>query len=240
MRTTLLLLALALASIARADAPTLAGCRLFPPDNVWNAPVDGLPRHPSSDAYIATMGGTIGLHPDFGTVYEGAPIGIPYVIVPGTQPKVPVAFDYEDESDPGPYPVPPNPPIEGGPGSEGDRHILMVDSDNCLLYELFYAYPDGRGGWTAGSGAIYDLRSNALRPEGWTSADAAGLPILPGLVRYDEVKSGAINHALRFTTSPTQKAYIHPATHWASSNTSSATPPMGLRVRLKASYDISG
>jgi hypothetical protein len=240
MRTTLLLLALALASIARADAPTLAGCRLFPPDNVWNAPVDGLPRHPSSDAYIATMGGTIGVHPDFGTVYEGAPIGIPYVIVPGTQPKVPVAFDYEDESDPGPYPVPPNPPIEGGPGSEGDRHILMVDSDNCLLYELFYAYPDGRGGWTAGSGAIYDLRSNALRPEGWTSADAAGLPILPGLVRYGEVYDlQAIEHALRFTAPRTRSAYVWPARHEASSLTGTQYPPMGLRLRLKGDFDLT-
>jgi len=150
-----------------------------------------------------------------------------------------VNFDYADESDPGPYPIPANPLIEGGPQSQGDRHILVVDTDNCVLYELYAAYPDGNG-WTAGSGAIYDLTSNALRPEGWTSADAAGLPILPGLVRYDEVAAGEIRHALRFTVPRTRKAYVWPARHYASSLTGAQYPPMGQRFRLKASFDISG
>jgi hypothetical protein len=159
--------------------------------------------------------------------------------VPGNQPRVPVSFDYADESDPGPYPIPANPPIEGGPNSSGDRHILIVDADNWKLYELFAAYPEGDG-WRAGSGAIFDLSRNDLRPAGWTSADAAGLPILAGLVRWDEVEAGEIAHALRFTVRRTRRAYIHPARHWASSDTSSALPPMGMRVRLKADYDLSG
>ena len=179
------------------------------------------------------------MHPDFGANWNGGPFGIPYVVVPGNQARVPVTFDYDDESDPGPYPVPPDPPIEGGPNSTGDRHILIVDIDNWKLYELFAAYPEGNG-WRAGSGAIFDLSSNQLRPAGWTSADAAGLPILAGLVRWDEVASGQITHALRFTVRRTRRAYVHPARHWASSDTSSYLPPMGMRVRLKSSYDISG
>jgi len=230
---------LLLASTAATAAPQIAGCPTLPADNIWNARVDTLPRHPNSDAYIATMGSTRGVHPDFGTVYEGAPIGIPYVTVPGSQPRVPVSFDYDDESDPGPYPIPADAPIEGGAQSDGDRHVLVVDRDNCILYELFYAYRQPNGSWTAGSGAIYDLRSNALRPDGWTSADAAGLPILPGLVRFDEVSAGEIAHALRFTAPQTQANYIWPARHEASSLTGAQYPPMGLRLRLKASFNVS-
>jgi len=214
---------------------------LFPTDNPWNTPVDNLPVDPNSAAYLATIGLTTGLHADFGTEWDNAPNGIPYVCVSGTQKKVPVTFDYADESDPGPYPIPANAPIEGGPSSDGDRHVLVLDVDHQKLYELFAAYPQPDGSWQAGSGAVFDLGSNALRPDGWTSADAAGLPILPGLVRYDEaVTEGVIDHALRFTVARTQKAYIYPATHYASNSTDPDLPPMGLRVRLKASFDISG
>jgi len=213
--------------------------RLFPPDNAWNRPVDTAQVDPDSDAIIATIGATKRFHPDFGASWNGGPFGIPYIVVAGTTPRVPVTFDYDDENDPGPYPIPPNAPIEGGAGSTGDRHVLVVDRDSWKLYELFAAYPLANGSWYAGSGAIFDLSSNALRPAGWTSADAAGLPILAGLVRYDEVASGAITHALRFTVSRTRRAYLHPARHWASSDVSPLRPPMGMRVRLKASFDIS-
>ena len=172
-------------------------------------------------------------------MWNGAPNGIPYVVVGAAQPKVPVSFYYADESDPGPYPIPPDAPIEGGPNASGDRHVLVLDADNLLLYELFDAHPSGQG-WTAGSGAVFDLGSNALRPDGWTSADAAGLPMLPGLVRYDEVQEGVIDHALRFTVNATQRAYVYPATHFASSSSDPDLPPMGLRLRLKAGFDISG
>ena len=214
--------------------------RLFPDDNAWNQPVDTAQVDPNSDAIIAAIGATKRLHPDFGANWNGGPFGIPYVVVSANQPRVNVSFEYADESDTGPYPIPPNPPIEGGPASTGDRHILIVDRDNWMLYELFAAYPNGDGTWRAGSGAIFDLNSNELRPHRWTSADAAGLPILPGLVRYEEVENGEIAHALRFTVSRTRRAYVHPARHWASSDTSSLRPPMGMRVRLKASFDISG
>jgi hypothetical protein len=221
--------------------PTIAGCPALPANNIWNARVDQLPVHPRSADYIASIGLNTGLKADFGAgVWNGGPIGIPYTPVPATQPKVAVTFDYADESDPGPYPIPPNPPIEGGPNSTGDRHVLVVDQGNCVLYELFSAYPNGDGTWHAGSGAIFPLTSNALRPAGWTSADAAGLPILTGLARYDEVASGEINHALRFTASTTQRAYLWPARHYASSNTNPSVPPMGIRVRLKSNVDISG
>ena len=222
-----------------ANAPI--GFRLFPPDNPWNADISSLRVERDSAAYLASMGLGTEVHPDFGTVWDGAPNGIPYVVVRGTQPKVPITFYYADESDPGPYPIPLDAPIEGGPNSDGDRHILTLDVDNHLLYEVYDAHYDARTGqWTAGSGAIWDLNSNALRPPGWTSADAAGLPMLPGLVRYDEVQSGEITHALRFTVSETQRAYVYPATHYASYSTDPKLPPMGLRVRLKAGYDISG
>lgn len=213
--------------------------RLFPADNPWNTPVDNAPVDSRSDVLINSIGADRAFHPDFGANWNGGPFGIPYVVVSGTQARVPVTFEYDDESDPGPYPIPPDPPIEGGPNSTGDRHILIVDADNWILYELFAAYPEGNG-WRAGSGAIFDLNRNHFRPAGWTSADAAGLPILTGLVRYDEVEAGEITHALRFTVRRTRRAYLHPARHWASSDTSSTLPPMGMRVRLKASYDISG
>jgi hypothetical protein len=224
-----------------ASGPSLAGCALFPADNIWNVPVDTLPLDSRSDSYVATIGATRTVHADFGSgLWDGGPIGIPYVIVTGSQPKVAVTFEYDDESDPGPYPIPPDPPIEGGPDADGDRHILMLDRDNCRLYELFSAYPAGGGAWEAGSGAIFDLNAHALRPETWTSADAAGLPVLPGLVRYDEVASGEIRHALRFTAPRTRRAYIWPARHYASSYTAMDYPPMGQRFRLNADFDISG
>jgi hypothetical protein len=221
--------------------PTLTGRRMFPEDNVWNRDVSGDPVDPNSDVLIATCGASAALHPDFGTTWLGNPIGIPYTVVRGTQPRVPVTFQYSSESDPGPYPIPPDAPIEGGPASSGDRHVLVVDIDNWRLYELFDARPvDSGARWTAGSGAIFDLSSNALRPAGWTSADAAGLPILPGLVRYDEVvEQKEIRHALRFTCPTTRRAYVAPARHFASARTSADQPPMGMRVRLKATVDIS-
>ncbi len=222
-----------------AAGPRLGGCAVLPADNIWNTRVDSLPVSALSASYVASIGGSTGLHPDFGTVYNGAPNGIPFVIVPGSQPQVPVSFTYADESDPGPYPIPPSAPIEGGPSSTGDRHVLVVDSGMCKLYELYSAYPNAGGNWSAGSGAVFSLASNALRPAGWTSADAAGLPILPGLVRYDEVAAGQISHALRFTAAVTQKAYVWPARHFASTNISTTLPPMGTRVRLKAGVDIS-
>ncbi len=212
---------------------------LFPADNAWNQPVDTAQVDPNSAAIINGIGATGAFHPDFGANWNGGPFGIPYIVVSGTQGKVPVSFDYASESDPGPYPIPPNAPIEGGAISTGDRHVIIVDRDNWKLYELFYAFPQSDGSWRAGSGAVFDLSSNALRPAGWTSADAAGLAILPGLVRYEEVAAGAINHAVRFTVSRTRRAYISPARHWASSDTSSLRAPMGMRVRLKAGVNIS-
>ncbi len=226
-----LALALAAACAAAQIPPQLGGCSMFPGDNAWNVPVDHLAVHPNSATYISTIGAGTVLHPDFGAL----PYGIPYGVVPGTQPKVPVTFDYADESDPGPYPIPPNPPIEAG----SDGHILLVDRDNCVLYEL-YAAEQTATGWRAGSGAIFDLKSNALRPAGWTSADAAGLPMLPGLVRYDEVASGEIRHAIRLTVPETQHAYVWPARHFASQLRESRYPPMGLRFRLRADFDLSG
>jgi hypothetical protein len=221
--------------------PRVAGCEVFPADNIWNTPVDTLPVDANSAAYVATIGPVEYVHADFGSgTWEGGPIGIPYVDVPGTQPRVPVTFDYDDESDPGPYPIPPDAPIEGGPDSGGDRHILVVDHDNCVLYELFYAWPQPDGSWHAGSGAICDLNSHILRPDGWTSADAAGLPILPGLVHYDEVATGEIRHAIRFTVPETRRAYVWPARHYASSLTGTQYPPMGQRFRLRAEFDVSG
>ncbi len=224
-----------------ARAQSIGGCDVFPHDNVWNTPIDNLPLHPSSAALVATIGPGKPLVTDFGSgTYQGEPIGIPFVLVPGTQPKVPVSFQYADESDPGPYPIPPNAPIEGGSQSRGDRHVLVVDRDNCILYEVYSAYPQSDGSWEAGSGAIFPLKSNTLRPDTWTSADAAGLPILPGLVRYEEVAAGEIRHAIRFTAPQSQMAYLWPARHYASSLTGSQYPPMGVRFRLKASFDISG
>ena len=223
-----------------AAGPEVAGCAVLPADDIWNTPVDGLPVDSSSDAYIATIGADDGLHADFGSgEYEGGPIGIPYVVVAGDQAPVDVSFLYADESDPVPYPVPADAPIEGGPDGTGDRHVLVVDSDDCVLYELFNAFPQDDGSWQADSGAVFDLTSSALRPDTWTSADAAGLPILPGLVRYDEMAAGEIRHALRFTTSQTRQDYVWPARHYASDEQSPDYPPMGQRFRLRADFDIT-
>jgi hypothetical protein len=213
---------------------------MTPADSFWHADVSALPVHAQSSAWIASVGATAGLKADFGSgTWNGGPIGIPYTTVPGTQPRVSVSFDYADESDPGPYPVPADAPIEGGSGSTGDRHVLLVDRDACRLWELYAAYPQSGGAsWTAGSGATWDLNSNAMRPLGWTSGDAAGLPILPGLVRPDEVAAGEIDHVIRFTA-PRTYNYVWPASHKASSGGTS-DPPMGAWFRLKASFDISG
>jgi hypothetical protein len=224
-----------------ASAPTLAGCPVFPASNVWNQPVNTLPVAANSAQLIASIGLTASVHADFGSgLYDGQSIGIPYVVVNGkTTPKSPVKFDYADESDKGPYPIPSNVPIEGYPNpGNGDRHAIIVDRSTCELYEL-YALRRAGNGWAAGSGAIWNLRSNALRPSGWTSADAAGLPILPGLALWPEVAAGQIDHALRFTASQTRNTFIYPARHEASSSSDPSLPPMGLRVRLKASVDIS-
>ncbi|WP_245213682.1 hypothetical protein [Rhodoferax sp. AJA081-3] len=226
---------------------SLNGAIPFPANNAWNTDISGAPVDANSDALIASIGLTRGLHPDFGSgLYEGAPIGIPYVVVSSTQPKVAVTFtDYGDESDPGPYPIPADAPIEGqlanGGSFGGDRHVLVIDRDANRLYETGNSYPQAGGAWRASGGAVFHTDSNTVRPggqPGWTSADAAGLPIFPGLARYDEASTGVIRHALRFTASTTRRAYVPPATHWASSNTSANVPPMGMRVRLKASYVI--
>jgi hypothetical protein len=219
---------------------SLGGKAVFAPSSAWNQSVAGAPVDPASATLIASIGADTALHPDFGANWDGGPFGIPYVVVPGTQPKVKVTFDYADESDPGPYPIPPSAPIEGGSAGTGDRHVLVIDRDRWKLYELFDAHKAGTG-WHAGSGAVFDLTTDADRPAGWTSADAAGLPIFPGLVRRDEVvEQKVIRHALRFTVPKTRRAYVAPATHFASTSTSAALPPMGMRVRLKASFDISG
>jgi len=220
-----------------ASPPTIGGCQVFPSDNPWNTDISQYPVDPNSATYLAHMNaGTTFPHPDFG---RNLHYGIPFVVVPPDQPFVPMKFVlYPKESDPGPYPFPPDAPIEGGPNSNGDRHVLVIDSGNCHLYETYRSFYKGPG-WKAGNSAVFDFGSDALRPDGWTSADAAGLPIFAGLVRYDEATSGVIDHALRFTVHQTQEGYVHPATHWASSTTDPGYPPIGLRVRLKANYDIS-
>jgi hypothetical protein len=237
------------ASVATAPAPepsyatgALAplGFRIFPASDPWNIQVDGAPVDPASATLIASIGASGTLHMDFGANWDGGPFGIPYVVVGADQTPVAVSFDYADESDPGPYPIPPDAPIEGGADSDGDRHVLVVDAAAHLLYELYDAHPQPDGSWRAGSGAVFDLDAGTTRPAGWTSADAAGLPILPGLVRYDEVAAGRIDHAIRFTVSDTRRAYVPPATHYASSDPDPGRPPMGMRVRLRADFDISG
>ncbi len=234
----------ALSGSTASKAPTLAGCPVFPASNPWNTPVDKLPVAADSATLIASIGVDSGVHADFGSgLYDGSRIGIPFVVVHGrTTPKSHVSFEYADESDQGPYPIPKNPPVEGAPGhaNEGDRHVLILDRDACKLYELSGMQRTGSA-WTGWSGAIWNLRSNAVRPATWTSADAAGLPILPGLARWEgDASTGRIDHALRFTASRTRRAFIYPARHYASSSTDSSLPPMGLRVRLKASVSISG
>ena len=221
--------------------PSAPACPIFPANNAWNERVDKLPVAASSATLIASIGLDTGLHPDFGSgLYDGRPIGIPFDVVSRPTPRMRVTFDYADESDRVAYPIPKSVHIEGGRNSTGDRHAILVDTSACRLYELYALYPKAGGGWKAGSGATWSLRSNAVRPAGWTSADAAGLPIFPGLARYDEVSRGVIDHALRFTVEHTRRAYVYPARHYASSSDDPSLPPMGLRVRLKASVDISG
>jgi len=219
------------------DAPD---CPIFPRTSHWNLRVDRLPVLAKSDRLVRAIGADRTMHADFGSgLYEGARIGIPFVTVGAAQERVPVRFEYADESDPGPYPIPRDVPIEGGRRSDGDRHVIVVDRARCRLYELFAAYPrDGGRRWSAGSGAIWNLRSNRMRPAGWTSADAAGLPILPGLVRHDEVRRGRIDHALRVTAPRTRRSYIYPARHFASGSNDPELPAMGQRLRLKEGYPI--
>jgi hypothetical protein len=224
------------ARAATPPAPREYGCPILPAGNPLNQEITRARVDPSSAAYIASIGLAGHLHPDFGTEPE---YGIPFTVVGPHQPRVPITFtEYGEESNPGPYPVPANAAVEGA-GEEGDRHVLVLQRGSCRLYELYGASRDG-GGWQAASGAVFNLRSNALRPEGWTSADAAGLPILPLLARYADVHSGRIDHALRVTVTRTQRGYIHPATHYASSSSDPSLPPMGLRLRLKASYSLAG
>lgn len=226
-------------SAAFAQGPAIGACPVLPADNIWNTAVDQLPVSPNSSTWVTTIGAATGLKADFGAgMWAGGPIGIPFITVPGTQTKYPASFLYDDESDPGPYAVPLNAPIEGGSASDGDRHAIAVDTTNCILYELYRAFPQ-TASWQGDSGAIYDLNSNALRPETWTSADAAGLPIFPGLVRFDEILSGEIKHAIRFTVPQTRRQYVWPARHYASSLTGAQYPPMGARFRLRADFDIS-
>lgn len=220
--------------VSSTARPTLADCNVFPKTNPWNTDISDFPIHPQSDTYIESIGLDSNLHADFG---ENQTYGIPFTVVTKSQPDVKITFTaYGDESDLGPYPIPEKARIEAG----SDHHVLVLDKAKCLLYELYNAVNhSNNSGWSADSGAVWDLSSNDLRPEGWTSADAAGLPILPGLVRYKEVKDNAIHHAIRFTAPDTQAGWIHPATHQAGSDDTDL-PPMGLRVRLKADYDISG
>lgn len=228
-----------LAAGAGCAQPTIGRCPVLPANNVWNAPVNQLPVAANSATLVGTIGASVTLHADFGSgLYQGEPIGIPFITVPGTQAKYPATFQYGSESDPGPYAIPLNAPIEGGSASTGDRHAIAIDTDNCILYELWSAYPQSAS-WQAGSGAIFNLNSNTLRPSGWTSADAAGLPIFPGLVKYDEVAAGVIQHAIRLTVPQTLDTFVWPARHEASSRTGSAYPAMGQRFRLRANFDIS-
>ena len=214
---------------------SIGGCPMFPANSVFNTKINALPTDVSSTAYVNSIGTNTSLHADFGTVYDGGPIGIPYTTVPTAQPRVSVAFDEPGESDPGPYPIPPDAPVE----FSSDHHVLVVQSGACKLYEIGNGVKQANGSWQAYSGAVWDLNSNALRPETWTSADAAGLPMLPLLVRYDEVQTGTLNHAVRFTADITRKAYVWPGRHYASSNTQANRPPMGQRFRLKASVNVT-
>jgi hypothetical protein len=223
--------------IVPTEGGTLGKLQIFPADNPWNTDISKEAVDPNSANLIAGIGNEIHLHPDFGTVWENSPIGIPFNVVGGNQPLVPITFRYNSESDPGPYPIPPDALIESG----SDRHIIILDTAHRKLYEVFAAVKNQNNSWSAGSGAIFDLTSNALRHDFWTSADAAGLPIFPGLVRYEEViEKGVINHALRFTVQNSRNSFVHPATHGASNSRNVNYPPMGMRVRLKAAFDISG
>ncbi|MGD0198552.1 MAG: hypothetical protein ABSC56_11700 [Solirubrobacteraceae bacterium] len=213
------------------------GCPVFPANSPWHENITNLPVSPLSTQYVAAIGTSLDLHPDFG---HERTYGIPYAIVPADQPKVAIHFTaYAGQSNPGPYPIPPDAPVEGGQNASGDRHVIVLQRGTCMLYELWEAHPNADGSWDAGSGAVFNLRSDKLRPDGWTSADAAGLSIFAGLIRYDEIKRGYINHAIRFTAPATQAGFINPATHFASSSTNPDLPPMGLRLRLEASYPIA-
>ncbi len=245
--TAFSLLAVFNAGLGRAQ-PSVAGCPVFPADNIWNARVDTLPVDSRSAEYVASIGADASLKADFGAaLYRGAPVGIPFVVAPADQPAVAIRFRAfagepasPEESDPGPYPVPAGAPIEGGANSRDDRHVLVVQERSCTLFELYKAVPNADGSWNAVGSARFDLESNELRPDTWTSADAAGLPIFPGLVRREEVEAGEIAHALRFTAPRTQRAYVWPARHFASQSDDPALPPMGQRFRLKATVDITG
>ncbi|MFL5913525.1 MAG: hypothetical protein ACJ768_23550 [Gaiellaceae bacterium] len=230
---------LAAAGVAAGHrVPGAPKCPVFPASNPWNQRVDRLPVLPNSAKIVDSIGADTGVHPDFGSgLYNGQRIGIPYEVVGRHTRRAKFSFQYADESDRGPYPVGAHPPIEGG----SDHHVLMVDRDACKLYEVSGAQQhDGGRRWAGWSGAIWSLRSNKVRPKTWTSADAAGLPIFPGLARYDEVRRGSIDHALRFTVEQTRRAFIYPARHYASTRTDPDLPAMGQRVRLKASFDMSG
>jgi hypothetical protein len=235
-----------IASLSAAPAafallsPDLSGIAIFPADNYWHWDISKYPVHPNSANLVASVGNATSVHPDFGSVLDGAPFGIPYILVDKNQAKIPIHFNlYDDESDPGPYPIPVTAPIEGGNPNKGDRHVLAVDKDAKILYELYIAQPQGAS-WNAACGAKFDLTSNALRKDGWTSADAAGLPILPGLVRYDEIARGVIDHAIRMTVDVSRRSYIWPARHQAGSTTSLDAPPMGQRYRLKSTFSDAG
>src|SRR5829696_7980124 len=239
---TTLVLAVTAGSAAANPLPGAAQCPVFPASSVWNKRVDALPLAGNSSAIVGSIGAGLNLHADFGSgLWDGGPIGIPITVVGSSTPKRAVRFEYADESDRGPYPIPSRVKIEGGRQADGDRHAILVDRSSCKLYELFALYPrSGTPRWRAGSGAIWNLRSNRLRPAGWTSADAAGLPILPGLARYDEVARGRIDHALRLTVARSRRAYVYPARHFASSLTDPDLPPMGLRLRLRGDFPVAG
>jgi hypothetical protein len=228
--------------MSAGQGASLNGFVPFATDSLWNQDISGSPVDANSGAILNFIGPTIGMHADFGSgQYQGSDIGIPYVVVGGTQAPVNVTFTaYGDESDPGPMPIPGNALIEGAPNPSGDRHVLVLDNSRCFLYELFGSVANTNGSWNADSAAVWDLLANEQRPWTWTSADAAGLPIFPGLVRYDEVAAGQIQHAIRFTLPASRAAMIPPASHWASNSTNANAPPMGMRLRLKAGYDISG
>jgi len=229
---------LACSVMATGQTASLSGFVPFTSDSLWNTNIASAPVDPNSNTIISNWMGAVNLHPDWG---NDPTYGIPYIVVNGSQPLVNVNLGaYGDESDPGPMPVPSDAPIEGGSSSTGDRHVLVLNNANCFLYELYNASPNSDGSWNADSTAVWDLLGNEQRPYTWTSADAAGLPIFPGLVRYDEVASGKISHAFRFTLPSTRAAFTPPASHWAANSSDPTAPPMGMRLRLKSSYDISG
>ena len=228
--------------MSTGQGASLNGFLPFPSDNLWNKDISSASVDSNSAAIISYVGSTVGIHPDFGSgQYNGSYMGIPYTVVDGTQPLIPINYQaYGSESDPGPMPIPLTAPIEGYPNpGTGDRHVLVLDSANCFLYELYSSYPQ-TSSWNADSGAVWDLLADEQRPYTWPSADAAGLPIFPGLVRYDEVASGAIHHAIRFTLQNSSAGFTPPASHWASTTSNTTAPPMGARFRLKSSFNISG